>query len=218
MKLRITKRARKLASAITGKQSLRPWVTFGLLLALALGTLPARAAVSFTGDFDPGNWLPGAQAGQVYFSDPGSGTQLVMVSVYGPPEESVSLEQATFIGPGGGGASISGMVSFHWTFNAGDTTSATAELGTLAGLYILDSGGPGKASSGTFSFPVSPRDGFAFLLSTDSPANKRVPAEFVISDLQYTVVPEAATGWAGALLLALLAGGWAFRRMGTVPR
>jgi hypothetical protein len=205
------------------KKILFGWSRLWLLLAVELAAAQAHAAqitLGFTDDFDPAYWSLKPDVlvtpGTVSFNN--ANTELLLTGPSGlAASQNGVMEEADYLGPGGGGAPSAGTVTFNWSFNSRVTVYATASIGTTSGDYTLASGGPGTPEEGTYSFSLSLGEQFAFLLSTDNLAGKNSPAELSITDFSFTPVPEASTIWDRVGLLALLAMSEAARRSRPKP-
>lgn len=189
-------------------QSLMRLGAFGLvpfLLTILSTSQPARAALDFTGDFSPGNWVLQPDLGTVSFN--GAQTELLLIGPSGLPTSQWSQDVAGYAGPGDNGVPEAGTVSFNWSFNSGDAWDAQAKINWTGsgGPHMVASGGPGTIAQGSDSIVLEPGDWFSFMLDTGNLAGNKTPAEFSM-DFDFATIPEVSTTWAGTGLLALLAG------------
>ena len=174
----------------------------------------SAATIGFTGDFSPVNW---SLTGPEVLAFPDSQT----MTWTGPSTMSPAnptLSELDFNGPGGNGVSVSGVLTFHYTFYTGDATAASVTMGTSSGQGGFNpptlQGGPGATFTGSVTIHLTAGDVFAFLFSANMPAKKKTPARFTVDGLQYEPdqVPEVATACLCLVPLALLVGHEALRR------
>jgi hypothetical protein len=176
-----------------------------VILSLLLGLCVVQAdSTNFVGDFSPALWTKQPDQGSVFFTN--GNTELVLTGPNQPAAEvPASLESILYNGPLPGGLRVGGTVEFHWEYNPGAVNSAAADIawtppGGADSIQspLLLNGGLGF-QSGNFSTNFLAGTTFAFLLTTDTLADK-LSGTLIITDFQFHQdVPEPSTA-------ALLAG------------
>jgi hypothetical protein len=172
--------------------------TVGLVGAVWLAASGQAAVIfGFNDFFDPTspNWTITQDKGAVFFTNANS--QLYILGPTGLASPSTSFDSADYVP-----LPVDGTIKFHWTFYAGDATSATAQFyDSLNGTTVLASGGTGTTNWGEFTVSLQAGDEFAFGLNTDMVSGKKNGSQFIITPFEFDFVPEASTAIAGGLLV-----------------
>ncbi len=178
-----------------------------VLSLLAFAGIGRADTTNFMGDFGQAFWTAQPQAGAIGFSN--ANTELVITGPNKPSSETTSVDPITYNGPTSTGLVSDGTVEFDWEYDSlyGLDDSAVFAWTPPGGqsTEIILAQGAGANITGSFSMPLSQGTTFAFVLFTDTPANK-IGGSLVVTNFQFqSNVPEPSPACLFAVGTAIFA-------------